>query len=64
MAGFAYQYLVGGILFLVTFVLAWRGGGYTWRRREDRLTGIMLIVVFALYFTGHLAWLLAARGGA
>lgn len=57
-----YQYVVGGIIFTIGFVLAWRSGDHSWKRREDRLTSIFLVVMAVVYFAGHVLWQLYGLG--
>jgi len=57
-----YQFLVGGVIFFVGFLIPWRVGDYSWGRREDRLTAIFMISGFFLYFILQFLWHLSALG--
>lgn len=57
-----YQFIVGGAIFALGFVLAWRSGDHSWARREDRITSIFLIVMVLAYFAGQLLWQLYGLG--
>lgn len=59
---FIYEYVVGGLIFVIGLVLVWRSGDHSWKRREDRLTTILVIVVFFVYFIGQLLWQLYGLG--
>ena len=59
---FIYQYAVGGLIFVVGFVIAWRSGDYSWKNVQDRTTALFLAAIFLVYFCGHLAWQIAASG--
>jgi len=59
---FIYQFVVGGIIFFTGFILCWRSGDHSWKRREDRMTSIFLIVMVAVYFFGQLFWRLYGLG--
>jgi len=63
-ACFLYQYIIGGIIFLAGFVLAWRSGDYAWNRAHDRTTALVVAGIFTFYFAGHLLWQVLATGGA
>ncbi len=60
---FLYQYIIGGIIFLAGFILAWRSGDFSWKKREDRLTAVFLAILFLAYFAGHGFWQSCALGG-
>jgi len=59
---FAYQYVVGGLIFFSIFILAWRSGDYSWKNKEDRYTSVFLLLTFLVYLCGQLIWQLAATG--
>lgn len=59
---FIYQFLVGGIIFAIGIFLAWRSGDLSWKRREDRVTTILLVVMVLAYFVGQLLWQLYGLG--
>jgi hypothetical protein len=63
-ACFLYQYIIGGIIFLAAFVLAWRSGDYAWKRAHDRATALVVAGIFIAYLAGHLIWQVLASGGA
>ncbi len=64
MACFLYQYIIGGLIFLIGFVIAWRSGDYAWKRPEDRTTALFAVAIAVLYTGGHLLWQVFASGGA
>jgi len=57
-----YQFLVGGIIFAFGFIIPWRAGDYSWRKREDRLTVIYMLLCFFLYLVLQTLWHLSALG--
>jgi len=59
---FIYQYLVGGLIFFIGFGLVWRSGDLSWKRREDRLTTIFVLIMFFAYLIGQFLWQLYGLG--
>jgi len=60
---FLYQYIVGGLIFISGFIIAWRSKDYSWKNKEDRTSAYFLLLIFLVYFTGHLTWIHLASGG-
>ena len=57
-----YQFLVGGAIFAFGLIIPWRAGDYSWGRREDRLTLILMLSCFFLYLVLQVMWYLYAVG--
>lgn len=57
---FGYQYLVGGLFFLVTFYLCFRPGASDLDNPSDRRAFIYLIIGFVAYLGGHALWIVIA----
>ena len=57
-----YQFLIGGIIFFIGIVIPWRQRDYSWKKREDRLTLVYMILGFFLYFILQTLWTLYAIG--
>lgn len=51
-----YQFVIGGIIFFFGFVLSWKSGDYSIKRKNDRLVSLYMILGFFLYFSAQLIW--------
>lgn len=57
---FAYNYIAGGVIFLVGLLVGWRQGQVGLATARQRRTTLMLVGGFLLLFSLHLALMLAA----
>lgn len=51
-----YQFVIGGIIFFLGFVLSWKSGDYSIKRRNDRLVFVFMIFGFFLYLIVQVIW--------
>jgi len=51
-----YQFVIGGILFFLGFVLSWKSGDYSKKRKSDRLVSFFMILGFFLYLIVQVIW--------
>jgi len=57
-----YQFLVGGVIFLVGVVIPWRAGDVSVKKRADRRLLLSMAVAALSYLVFHTAWHLYAAG--
>ncbi len=62
LGSFLYQFLVGGVIFLIGIVVPWRAGDYSWEKREDRRTISLILLASLLYLVFQGLWLLYGSG--
>ncbi len=55
-----YQYSVGGLLFLISFILIFRAGACDLRRRVDRTWFVVAVAGMVAYFSVHVGIYLLA----
>jgi hypothetical protein len=55
-----YQFVIGGAIFFLGFFLSWKSGDYSWKRKDDRLASIYMILGVFLYLVFQFVWLLFA----
>ncbi|RLB52780.1 MAG: hypothetical protein DRI34_14265 [Deltaproteobacteria bacterium] len=60
-SSFAYNYLAGGLIFLVGMLVGWRQGQVGLATSRQRRTTLVLVGGFLLVFGMHLALMLAAE---
>ncbi len=51
-----YQFLIGGAIFFLGFVLSWKSGDYSKKRKSDRLVSFFMILGFFLYLIVQVIW--------
>lgn len=51
-----YQFVIGGIIFFLGFVLSWRSGDYSKERKSDRRVSLYMILGFFLYLILMVVW--------
>ncbi len=51
-----YQFVIGGIIFFLGFVLSWKSGDYSKKRKSDRLVSLFMILGFFLYLVVQVIW--------
>jgi membrane protein DedA with SNARE-associated domain len=59
---FFYQFIIGGALFFIGLIFPLLSGDFSWKKKEDRLTLIFMILVFSLYLIFQALWYLYAVG--
>ncbi len=51
-----YQFVFGGVIFFLGFVLSWKSGDYSKKRKSDHLVSLFMILGFSLYFVVQVIW--------
>jgi hypothetical protein len=51
-----YQFVIGGAIFFLGFVLSWKSGDYSKKRKNDRLVSLFMILCFSLYLVVQVIW--------
>lgn len=51
-----YQFVIGGVIFFFGFVLSWKSGDYSKKRKNDRLVSLYMILGFFLYLSVQFIW--------
>lgn len=51
-----YQFVFGGIIFFLGFILSWKSGDYSKKKKSDRLVSLFMILCFSLYFIVQVIW--------
>lgn|GEM_PF-2028075 len=59
---FLFQHIVGGLIFLFCFAVAWRGKDHSLRNIEDRAVVGLMFLIFFVYLIGNLLWQLYGLG--
>jgi hypothetical protein len=57
-----YQFLIGGAIFFLGFILSWKSGDYSVKRKNDRSVSLYMILGFFLYLVFQTAWHFLAAG--
>jgi hypothetical protein len=51
-----YQFVIGGIIFFLGFVLSWKSGDYSRKRKNDCLVSLYMIIGFLFYLFVQVIW--------
>jgi len=51
-----YQFVIGGFIFFIGFVLSWKSGDYSKKRKNDRLVSLYMIFGFFFYLVVQVIW--------
>lgn len=57
-----YQFVIGGAIFFLGFILSWKSGDYSMQRKNDRSVSLFMVLGFFLYLIFQTTWLLLALG--
>lgn len=57
-----YQFVVGGVIFLMGIFLSWRTEDYSWHMKEDRKILFFMVGGFLFYLIFQLLWHFSAKG--
>ena len=57
-----YQFIVGGIIFIIGVLIPWKLRDYSWKKREDRRTLYFMGGGFAAYLVLTILWMLLGLG--
>lgn len=57
-----YQFIVGGVFFVIGIAVPWRAGDYSLKKRGDRRLLVSIVLAALCYLVFQSAWHLYAAG--